>query len=220
MGSQCPTSSWKTVGKAERLNPPKARKHLSSTRKPGRIQVGGGQPPTVGNGAKVVGAGKAERLNPRCLRQSSTVGSRRRIKKGGGEHPSDPDTHTYYHGTHAHNVPHILEKGFQPCMGAGSEQLSYHYGVPTPGVYVADSFIGAATYPIYPTAGPVKVRNIKKLQDISGGSYISHDGTPPLRVVFRLKARRSDRIWKRDRQSQFMPADLYISHVCVNALRP
>ena len=48
---------------------------------------------------------------------------------------------------------------------------------------------------------------------------MSRDGTPPLRVVFRCKARKGERLWYRDRQSLFMPKDIFITHICFYAVR-
>ena len=104
-------------------------------------------------------------------------------------------TEVWFHGTHAHAVPQIMQEGFKPCLGAGADHLQYHFGMAVPGVYVADNFNTASQYPIYATTGKVPVTGSLKAQDIPGGSVIAHDGTAPLRAVFRCIARKSDRLW-------------------------
>ena len=45
-----------------------------------------------------------------------------------------------YHGTSAFQVPNIMGKGFCPTLGAGCDALEAQFGVPVPGVYVAESW--------------------------------------------------------------------------------
>ena len=89
-----------------------------------------------------------------------------------------------YHGTSIHTLPNIIEEGFQPGTGAGSDILQEKYGYtrPVPGVYVAKSWMVASTYPINTTT------NVKGVGPVSGGSLIALDGTFPLRAIVRCVA--------------------------------
>ena len=49
---------------------------------------------------------------------------------------------------------------------------------------------------------------------------MSLDGTPPLRVVFRLNVDINKAIWRNGPQMQFMPKDLHISHILIYAVLP
>ena len=63
----------------------------------------------------------------------------------------------FYHGTHVGALPSILEEGFKPSLGAGSDALLAHYGVPVPGCHVAHSWKEASTYPMGETTGKVEI---------------------------------------------------------------
>ena len=68
----------------------------------------------------------------------------------------------------------------------------------------------ASNYPIEPTTGPIE----KNSAGVSGGSYVAHDGTPPLRAVVRFLAKSSRQLWHRgNNQSLFMPKDIFITHI-------
>ena len=140
----------------------------------------------------------------------------------GPQEDVDAGVEVWFHGTHIHLLPQILEQGFSPCMGAGAEHVARHFGVAVPGVYVADNFSTASQYPIYNTTGPVQIPGNKKMRKdgVPGGSYVAYDGTPPLRCVLRCLARRRNKVWRRGTQAMFKPKDLFISHVMIYAVHP
>ena len=70
-----------------------------------------------------------------------------------------------------------------------------HYGMPVPGVYVAPSWRTASQYPIMPTTGNVPAPGQNKQSQLSGGTLIAGDGTPPLRVVVQMMAEPTKRLW-------------------------
>ena len=78
---------------------------------------------------------------------------------------------------------------------------------------MAKTFGTAAQYPIYATTGPVEIPEQKKMSDIPGGAYVAHDGTPPLRAMFRCLTMTENRLWHRDKQSMFKPQDMFITHL-------
>ena len=100
-----------------------------------------------------------------------------------GRNPAKDAVRDFYHGTYAACTARILEEGLNPGLGAGSDQLKEHYGMFIPCVYVADSWKTASHYPMGLTTRPVEIADQKKKSDIGGGSYMSLDGTAPLRVV-------------------------------------
>ena len=84
-------------------------------------------------------------------------------------------------------------------------------------MYVARSWQVASNYPIEPTTGPIE----KNSAGVSGGSYVSLDGTPPLRAVVRCLAKSDRQLWHRGKsQSLYMPKDLHITHICFYATHP
>jgi len=54
------------------------------------------------------------------------------------------------------------------------------------------------------------------------GELIARDGTPPLRVILRVRAPKKCRLWtrtkKKNNQHAFRPQDVYISHMMIYAL--
>ena len=44
-----------------------------------------------------------------------------------------------YHGTSPFNIPNIMVEGLLPTIGAGCDALQNYFGLPVPGVYVAQS---------------------------------------------------------------------------------
>eukprot|EP00974_Lingulodinium_polyedra_P090721 8798620-Lingulodinium_polyedra.AAC.1 len=74
-----------------------------------------------------------------------------------------------------------MESGLMPCMGAGTDALTEHFGFPVPGVYVAPSVRAAMQYPIAPTTLNVTVPGQRKKSMIPGGTLIARDGSAPLR---------------------------------------
>ena len=123
----------------------------------------------------------------------------------------------FYHGTTLQGALGIMARGFQPGVGAGSDELNAFYGFNVPGVFVAPTFSLALTYPNFATTEWVPGRG-----SVNGGQVPTLQHTCPLRVVFRLLAVPQDRLWmKKDgkekrnwnTQFQFMPGDLYITHV-------
>ena len=79
----------------------------------------------------------------------------------------------YYHGTSAGLFPKIIGEGLRPCLGAGANALSFHYGMPVPGVYVAPSWRIASQYPIMPTTGNVSKPGPNTSSQLSGGTIIA-----------------------------------------------
>ena len=99
------------------------------------------------------------------------------------------------------------------------DHLHSHFGVPVPGVYVANNYRTALQYPIASTARP-GYGGCKP--GISGGTVIAHDGTYPMRCVLRCLALPTNQLWHstRTRQSLFMPQHLYITHIIFHAVHP
>jgi len=122
-----------------------------------------------------------------------------------------------YHGTSAFQIPNIMSQGLRPTLGAGCDALEAQFGIPVPGVYLAKSWKVATMYPIESTTGLIPQDKI----GVSGGSYVSLDGTPPLRAVVRVLADASQQLWHRgSNQSAYKPSDLHITHVCFYAVHP
>ncbi len=121
----------------------------------------------------------------------------------------------YYHGTYVSALPHIMENGFKPTLGAGADNLQYHFGCSVPGVYVAKSWRVASTYPMMETT---KVLPSCK-HSVNGGTLVAFDGTPPLRCVIRCLANPQNQLWHRStNQCLFRPQDLHITHICIYAV--
>ena len=47
--------------------------------------------------------------------------------EGDGREDVVSEASVWFHGTHAHTVPKILEKGFRPCMDAGADARTQRY---------------------------------------------------------------------------------------------
>ena len=108
-----------------------------------------------------------------------------------------------------------MGQGLLPTLGAGCDALETHFGVPVPGVYLAKSWKVASMYRIEPATYPVP----EDKNGVSGGSYVSLDGTPPLRAVVRVLANTSRQLWnKGSNQSLYRPDDLFITHICFYAV--
>ena len=122
-----------------------------------------------------------------------------------------------YHGTSAFQIPQIMAQGLLPTLGAGCDALERQFGIPVPGVYLAKSWKVATTYPIDATTLPIP----QNKNGVAGGSYVSLDGTPPLRAVVRVLADTSQQLWhKGTNQAAYKPSDLHITHVCFYAVHP
>ena len=139
----------------------------------------------------------------------------------------EPEPHElgiYYHGTSAHNLPYIMAEGFRPSLGAGSEHLMEHFGVPTPGVYLASSWKSAASFPMTETTGPVTIDGVHYKRGLAGGSLLAKDGTFPMRALIRCVSYKGQQLWRRGRglkeDVMYMPKDLHITHVILYAVRP
>ena len=65
-----------------------------------------------------------------------------------------------YHGISVSDIPSLLEFGFKPTLGAGSDLLHSHCGTAVPGVYMVHDFGTAMTYPMLETtrAGVTGIR--------------------------------------------------------------
>jgi hypothetical protein len=108
----------------------------------------------------------------------------------------------------------IMATGLKPGLGAGSDELNAFYGHPVPGVYVAQTFSLALTYPGHPTTSWEPSRGC-----VNGGVVPSLQHSVPLRMVLRVVAKQASQLWsKKDQkkkwntQFQFMPKDLHITH--------
>ena len=111
-----------------------------------------------------------------------------------GSQQADPadglmgDIDEYYHGTCVSLLPSIIETGFRPTIGAGSDAVYEHFGVIAPGVHVAKTFGTACSYPMISTI--VKILGADNVSGVSGGAIIADDSTPPMRAVIRCVANR------------------------------
>ena len=115
-----------------------------------------------------------------------------------------------YHGTSAFAIPDIMSRFLTPTLGAGCDALEAQFGIPVTGVYVAKSWKVASTYPIESTTGLIP----QSKTGISGGSYVSLDGTPPLRAVVRVLADTGRQLWhKGNNQSMYIWRPAYHARV-------
>ncbi len=78
----------------------------------------------------------------------------------------------------------IAEQGFKAALGAGSDLLKAHFGVPVAGVYVAKTWTTASYYPIEKSSKP----HSSDRTGVAGGSIIARDGSYPMRMVVRCLA--------------------------------
>lgn len=135
------------------------------------------------------------------------------------------DRMPYWHGTMPTRVPPICVHGLQPTFGAGLDALTFAFGVPVPGVYVAKHLETAMHYPLSPeTRSPPHPTDTN---GVSGGQIVAGDGTLPLRATLRIMADPREQIFHRSNQSAFMARNddngdptLYISHIILWAVPP
>ena len=174
------------------------------------------------------GAGGSRAADPGQAADPSTT------TEGGGSRAADPalpgeeqpqlgwEVHDVYHGTSVFSALEILDRGFMPSLGAGCDALQACFGVPVPGVYVAPNIKVATYYPMTASTCPQP----EDKNGVGGGSLISLDGTPPVRVVFRCLAHKHGRLWKRDEQGNknpqqlYRPSHLHITHIYIYSVAP
>ena len=127
----------------------------------------------------------------------------------------------YYHGIDPFNVIAAVTDGLRPSLGAGCQDLTRHYGVPVPGVYVAPTLEGAAMYPINSTTGVVAAPHRAKPNEYSGGSLLALGGMFPVRCILRVIGSPNKQLWARgSSQHLFMPHDLYIANIIIYSVHP
>ena len=126
----------------------------------------------------------------------------------------------YYHGAPVESLPGICQRGIAPSFGAGQEGLLWWHGVPVPGAYVAKSWYVASSYPISCTTGEVTLQGSTYTTGVPGGTLLAEDGTFPMRAVVRCVALENRSLWsKGSNQCLFMPSDLFITHLCIYAVK-
>ena len=136
--------------------------------------------------------------------------------------PTPEDVVDLYHGIGVSDLASLMENGFKPTMGAGSDALHNHFGTLVPGVYMAYDFATAMTYPMACTTRE-KVGGFRS--GVQGGTLLAYDGTYPLRAVVRCVAKRGDHLWRRSRQrgnaqALYMPKSVFITHIFFYAVEP
>ena len=137
--------------------------------------------------------------------------------------PRGDEVQDWYHGCHVSSALSILQSGFKPGFGTGSDNLLRHYGVPVPGVYLASSWQRASGYPMNCTAQLRRTGNTRKgWRQAPGGTLVATDGTMPIRVVFRCLIRKQSWLWKRTDSSQLLalPEGIFITHMTIYAVKP
>jgi hypothetical protein len=118
-----------------------------------------------------------------------------------------------FRGTSAHTVPLIMEGGLKLTLAACCDALCNHYGCPIPGVHATKIWKVASSYLMKRITC-----SIPGLGEVSAGSLVAVDGAYPLRVVCRVLADTTKRLWRKGasksgEQSLFKPTDLFIAHM-------
>jgi hypothetical protein len=141
----------------------------------------------------------------------------RRFLSGSDPAYLDGSVQEVYHGSSVFSAVGIAEQGFKAGLGAGSDSLKAHFGVPVAGVYVAKSWTTASYYPMERSSKP----HSSDRTGVPGGSVIAMDGSYPMRMVVRCLAKTTDQLWhKGSNQSLYRPRDLHITHFCIYAVGP
>ena len=127
--------------------------------------------------------------------------------------PTPEDVVDLYHGIGVSDLASLMENGFKPTMGAGSDALHNHFGTLVPGVYMAYDFATAMTYPMACTTRE-KVGGFRS--GVQGGTLLAYDGTYPLRAVVRCVAKRGGHLWRRrpqkgNAQALYMPKFVFVN---------
>ncbi len=157
-------------------------------------------------------------LPPDCfITIKSSMPVPKRLLSGSDPRYLDGSVQEVYHGSSVFSAIGIAEHGFRAGLGAGSDSLKAHFGVPVAGVYVAKSWSTASYYPMEQSSMPHK----SDRSGVPGGSIIAWDGSFPMRMVIRCLAKTTDQLWhKGSNQSLYRPKDLHITHFCIYAVGP
>ena len=156
-----------------------------------------------------------KRFDPKSDQGPGTGGSVPADAGSSGSDPSPHDVVDLYHGISVTDLASLMEFGFKPTLGAGSDLLQTHFGALIPGVYMAHDFSTAMTYPMACTTRG-KVGGCK--DGVQGGTLLAYDGTYPLRAVVRCVAKRGDYLWRKrpakgNSQYIYMPKSMFITHI-------
>ncbi len=132
----------------------------------------------------------------------------------------------FYHSTDLTSSIEALFLGLGRSFGAGSDALLSAFGFPIGGSFVTPNLSTALNiYPYHLQVGedyrvPGLKRPDPKKRRPAGACLMDGIGTLPIKPCFRLLGFKSDWLWHRPNQAQFMPKSLYITHLLFCAYPP